>query len=182
MENKTMKEKFKFLKSPIAKICLLVVVVVIGFVVSQKLEEKQQEKEEQRRLSQRNIVYAENVDEDNKILQAFMKHTPEAEIYVACEEDITDDGCKDLVVIYKKGKLTRTVVAIDSGDGENYTFTDPIPGPIENQKVQFKNIDKEGVIEFIITGEKNGAVGYAVYRMIDGIPTDLFGEGMDDCC
>ena len=42
--------------------------------------------------------------------------------------------------------------------------------------------DKEGEIEIIITGEKKGAVGYAIYRMIDGQPVDLFGEGMEDCC
>ena len=44
------------------------------------------------------------------------------------------------------------------------------------------SIDKEGEIEIIITGEKKGAVGYAIYRMIDGQPVDLFGEGMEDCC
>lgn len=177
-----MKKILSFFKSTTGKICLVVLIVVGGFFLNGMLEEKQQEKEEQQRLSQRNIVYAESVTEDNKILKAFLEHTPGAEVQIACEEDVTDDGCKDLVIIYKKDDLTRTVIVVDSGDGENYEFTEPIPGPIENQKIQFKNIDKEGVIEFIITGEKNGAVGYAVYRMIDGIPTDLFGEGMDDCC
>lgn len=126
--------------------------------------------------------YAEPVGQDHKILKIFLEHMPGADVQIACEEDVTGDGCKDLVVIYKKDGLTRTVVAVDSGDGSNYEFTEPIPGPIENQKIQFKNIDKEGEMEFIITGEKNGAVGYAIYRMIDGVPTDLFGEGMEDCC
>ena len=75
-------------------------------------------------------------------------------VVLACEEDVTDDGCKDLIVIYTEKELTRTVAVIDSGDGVNYNFTTPIPGPIENQKIQFKNIDKEGEIEIIVTGEK----------------------------
>ena len=37
-------------------------------------------------------------------------------------------------------------------------------------------------MEFIVSGEKNGAAGYAIYRMIDGAPVDLFGDGMEDCC
>lgn len=37
-------------------------------------------------------------------------------------------------------------------------------------------------MEFLITGDKNGEVGYAVFRIIDGQITDLFGEGMEDCC
>ena len=76
----------------------------------------------------------------------------------------------------------RTIVVTDKGDSTNYDFSDPIAAPVENQKIQFKNIDKEGEIEIIITGEKKGAVGYAIYRMIDGQPVDLFGEGMEDCC
>ena len=65
-------------------------------------------------------------------------------------------------MIYTEKELTRTVAVIDSGDGVKFIiFTTPIPGPIENQKIQFKNIDKEGEIEIIVTGEKKGAVGYA---------------------
>lgn len=48
--------------------------------------------------------------------------------------------------------------------------------------IQFKNIDEEAEMEFIVSGEKDGAAGYAIYRMIDGQPMDLFGDGMEDCC
>lgn len=182
---KKMKEKTQIFKSTKAKIILIVLILVVGFLVRGKLEETRQtrmEAEAEEDVMSKRADYAKSVGEDNKILKAFLEYMPGADVQVACEEDVTDDGCKDLVVIYKKDGLTRTVVAVDSGDGVNYEFTEPIPGPIENQKIQFKNIDKEGEIEFIITGEKNGAVGYAIYRMIDGAPTDLFGEGMEDCC
>ena len=178
-----MQEKKFLLKGTSFKIFLIVLILVAGLVIRGKLEEKQQKQDEENTgVSGRNVIYAEPVADDNKILQVFKEEFPNAQVAIACEEDVTDDGCKDLVVIYKTENLTRTVVVIDSGDGMNYRFTEPIPGPIENQKIQFKNIDKEGEIEFIITGEKGGAVGYAVYRMIDGVPTDLFGEGMEDCC
>lgn len=180
-----MNEKIHIFKSAKAKVLLVVLVVVVGFIVRGKLEEthqSQMETETKEDVMSKRADYAEPVGEDNKILKIFLEYMPGADVQIACEEDVTGDGCKDLVVIYKKDDLTRTVVAVDSGDGVNYEFTEPIPGPIENQKIQFKNIDKEGEIEFIITGEKNGAVGYAIYRMIDGVPTDLFGEGMEDCC
>ena len=102
------------------------------------------------------------MDDSNQILGKFKEQFPEASVVLACEEDVTDDGCKDLIVIYTEKELTRTVAVIDSGDGVNYNFSTPIPGPIENQKIQFKNIDKEGEIEIIVTGEKKGAVGYAI--------------------
>lgn len=167
------------------KVAVISVIVVIGFMVRTTLEDKHEQQDitdEEIRESGRNVDYAEMVSEDNAILQVFKEEYPAAEILLACEEDVTDDGLKDLVVIYRLEELTRTVVVTDAGDGEHYNFSEPIPGPIENQKIQFKNIDKEAEIEIIITGEKKGAVGYAIYRMIDGEPVDLFGEGMEDCC
>ncbi|RGU94260.1 hypothetical protein DWW31_06625 [Clostridium sp. AF15-17LB] len=166
--------------------CIIVAVILIAaFVIHNELEgqrDRRQAAQEKQHKPQRDVEYASQVESGNKILNAFEDQFPEAEVILACEEDVTDDGNKDLVVIYKEEGLTRTVTVIDSGDGVNYTFTAPIPGPIENQKIQFKNIDKEGEIEIIVTGEKNGAVGYAIYRIIDGEMVDLFGEGMEDCC
>ena len=43
-------------------------------------------------------------------------------------------------------------------------------------------MDRIAPLETLITGEKNGKLGYAVYRIIDGGFKDLFGEGMKDCC
>lgn len=167
------------------KVVLIICLIVAAFAINNTLEKKQKEQtsaEDPANAGKRQVEYAKPVEDDNPILQAFREKFTDAEVLIACEEDVTDDGCKDLVVIYRSGDLTRTVVAIDSGDGKNYQFSAPIPAPIENQKIQFKNIDKEAEIEIIITGEKKGAVGYAIYRIIDGEPADLFGEGMEDCC
>ncbi|WP_417853758.1 Cys-Cys-COOH (seleno)protein SaoC [[Clostridium] scindens] len=175
----------KFWRSVKGKCLIAVLVLLAAFEVHNALEGKEREKQitqTEARKTKREVEYAKPVDDSNQILGKFKEQFPEASVVLACEEDVTDDGCKDLIVIYTEKELTRTVAVIDSGDGVNYNFSTPIPGPIENQKIQFKNIDKEGEIEIIVTGEKKGAVGYAIYRMIDGEMVDLFGEGMEDCC
>ena len=169
----------KFLHSLSGKIIIAVCIIIAAFVLNRLMTEKKQEEKAQ---STDRIQYAESVDEDNKILKLFKENFPDTEVILACEEDLTDDGLMDLVVIYKTGKHIRMVVGIDEGEGTSYRFTEPLPGPVENQKLQFKNIDEEGPMEFIISGEKNGNVGYAIYRIIDGEPADLFGDGMEECC
>lgn len=180
-----MKNKEKLKDSVLIKIILIAAIVIIAFVLRSVLENKHEEIKIDKQTAGktvREMNYAKPVQEDDSILQVFKEKYSSAEILLACREDVTDDGLDDLVVICKLEEGNRTIVVTDSGDSLNYNFSDPIPAPIENQKIQFKNIDKEGEIEFIITGEKKGAVGYAIYRMIDGQPVDLFGEGMEDCC
>ena len=190
----------KFWSSVKGKCLIAVLVLLAAFAVHNALEGKEGEKQitqTEARKTKREVEYAKPVDDSNQILGKFKEQFPEASVVLACEEDVTDDGCKDLIVIYTEKELTRTVAVIDSGDGVNYNFTTPIPGPIENQKIQFKNIlfieglkdyvviqtpDQRIITKIIITGEKKGAVGYAIYRMIDGEMVDLFGEGMEDCC
>ena len=166
-----------FLQSMAGKMVLLLGVLLLAFGVRTILEQRQEKKNENNRFQ-----YAEQIDKDNSILKEFQEEFPDVDVILACEEDLTDDGYKDLVVIYQEGKHIRMRVAVAEEDGKKYRYTKELPGPVENQTVQFKNIDEEGPVEFIISGEKNGNVGYAIYRMIDGEPADLFGDGMEDCC
>jgi len=167
------------------KAAVIVAFVLVAFIVRTvliKQEEALTAQETTGEMSTREVNYAEAVADDNPLLKSFCEQFPDASVVLACEEDVTDDGLKDLVVIYKQDDLTRTVVVTNGGETGEHQYSEPISAPIENQKIQFKNIDKEGPIEIVITGEKKGAVGYAIYRMIDGQPVDLFGEGMEDCC
>lgn len=160
------------------KLILVIIIVVVAFVVRSALESKHEEIQIDKQTAgktMRETDYAQSVPEDDSILQVFKKNYPSAEVLLACREDVTDDGLDDLVVICKMEDGNRTIVVTDSGDSTNYDFSEPIPAPVENQKIQFKNIDKEGEMEIIITGEKKGAVGYAIYRMIDGQPVDRSG-------
>ncbi|XCP84909.1 Cys-Cys-COOH (seleno)protein SaoC [Roseburia hominis] len=188
------------------KILLLVVVILAGFLIRGKLDEVYEKKQvtaEPGKVTEytdgtrvgRELTYAENVPEDNKILQVFKAQYPDAEVLVACEEDLTNDDLKDLVVVYTieeddihegvtdlgNHRHVRLMVVVDSGDGMNYEFTEPIPAPVENQKIQFQNIDKKDEIEFVLQGQKNNKVGYGIFRVADGKTINLFGEGMEDC-
>ena len=124
-------------------------------------------------------VYADPVAANHPLLLQFQAAHPEAEVVLACAGDITDDGEDDLAVIYRSGEDMSAVVLTGGVSGVE---TDPIPAPRENQKLRFFNMDGAGAAELLITGEKNGQVGYAVYRLSDGRLKDLFGEGMKDCC
>lgn len=138
------------------------------------------EREETSNADRRELTFAPMVADGNAALAAFRERFPERNVVLACEEDVTNDALPDLLVIYTEGDLTRFVTAIAGANGDRYT--EPIPAPVENQGIQFKNIDKKDEMEFIISGEKKGAAGYAIYRIIDGQPKDLFGDGMNDCC
>lgn len=198
--------KRSFFKNTKRKLLLFVLVILAGFLIRGRLDElyeKQQTRAGDGEVNTysdgerigRTLVYAENVPGDHQILKVFKDTHPEAEVLVACEEDLTNDGLKDLVVIYAtteedehvgsenigQHKHIRLTVAIDSGDGVDYRFTDPIPAPVENQKIQFQNIDKKDEIEFVLQGQKENKVGYGIYRIVDGETVNLFGEGMEDC-
>lgn len=199
-----MKKTVVFLKSLKGKIFLIVCIILVGIIARQSLENLYEEKrvqegtvttyEDGSRVG-RNLSYAETVPEDNKILEAFYEQFPTATMLVACEEDLTNDGKKDLVVIYNtpeadeaskntalvNGGHIRLTVMIDLGNGEEYKYTEPIPAPIENQKIQFQNIDKADEMEFVLQGQKGTKVGYGIFRVIDGKTMNLFGEGMEEC-
>lgn len=202
-----MEQKEKFYHQIWFKVVLVITIVLLGFSVRTYLEKVYEDGQKNRtqkgevKLYEdgsrvgRELDYAESVPEDNKILQKFKAAFPEYEVILACEEDLTDDGKKDLLVIYfttesdaysgststVNGGHIRLRVAIDSGDGENYSFSDPVPAPIENQKVKFQNIDKEAEMEFVLQGQKGSKVGYGIYRVIDGGLVNLFAEGLEEC-
>ena len=163
------------------KAAILILAVVAIFFARQYIYEQEAEKY---RRAQEELNYAKPVAEDNVALLYFQKEVPGREIFLACEEDLTDDGLKDLVVIYhnpEEGRMNWMVALVNRGDG-TYDITPPTRAPIENQAIRFFNMDQEGEMEFICTGEKDGEVGYAIYRIIDGELIDLFGENMKDCC
>lgn len=200
-----MEKKEKFYNKLWFKALMIVIVLVGAFSVRQFLENKYDEMNDvqtgtvtyydgEGRVG-RELNYAENVAETHPVVEIFQDAFPEATVLVACEEDLTNDGYKDLIIIYNtpeedehsahstkvNGVYVRLTVAIDSGDGENYEFTSPIPAPIENQKIQFQNIDKVDEIEFVVQGQKGAKVGYGIYRVMDGAPVNLFGEGLEEC-
>lgn len=161
---------------------LLFLAVLVGaFFLRQYIYAKEEEK---RNSPNNGIQYAEPVEDSHPALQYYNAQIPGREILLACEDDLTDDGLDELVVIYHNPEETLKnwmVALINRGDG-TYDITEPAPAPIENQALRFFEMDREPPLEFVLTGEKDGEVGYAIYRIIDGELINLFGENMEDCC
>ena len=137
----------------------------------------------------RELSYAENVPSDHPLLQLFRKDFPDTEVILACEEDLTDDGRRDLVILYsllsdKAAVLRYTpvwlTVAENVADGV-CRYTEPIRAPVENQKIHFKNIDQKEEIEFVLQGSKGERIGYGIFRVMDDKTVNLYGEGMEEC-
>lgn len=195
----------KFLNSTLGRIILIVLAIAIGFTIRTELEQVYNRKQsigkgkstvyKDGNRAGRDIDYAENVADDNKILMKFKELYPDCKILVACEEDLTNDGCKDLVLVFNNpdkdeysgytqltdGGYIRLAVMIDSGDGENYECSVPVPAPVENQRIKFQNIDSQEEIEFILQGQKGAKVGYGIFRVMEGEPISLFDQGFEEC-
>ena len=167
-------DRRQIIKMLIAIVVFVVLIVILSFVRT-KLQN------EARAYLDDNTLFAKNVADDNYLRMVFKGKFPDRNIILACEEDITGDSVNDLVVISSEDDVIETIALIDRGDG-NYTFTEPIPAPRENQMIKFFNMDKDNLTEVLITGEKKGQVGYAIYRYENDKLRDIFGEGMEDCC
>ncbi|MCT4508292.1 MAG: Cys-Cys-COOH protein SaoC [Tepidibacter sp.] len=121
------------------------------------------------------------VKEDNPLLNYFEQLNPDNKVIKCAYEDIDNNNTKDLVVIYNVSRNKNKMKIVIDKDGK-YEFTDEVDAPRENQTIKFKNIDDKDQIEIIVSGSKNGAVGYAIFRVVDMKIINLFGQDMEDCC
>ena len=163
-------------KALLVKVIAAVLAVVALACVREYLLVKDEEAE-----ASSGVEYAVMVKENHPLLKEFRSRYPERTVLLACAEDITNDDIQDLVVISQL-KEDISTIALYSNEAGELAETPPIPAPRENQHIRFFNMDKLSEIETLITGEKNGQVGYAIYRIMDGEMINLFGEGMEDCC
>ncbi|MGB3226282.1 MAG: Cys-Cys-COOH (seleno)protein SaoC [Desulforhopalus sp.] len=118
---------------------------------------------------------------DNKMLQYFADNHPGQTILKYAQADLDDDGREDLIVIYNVEKSKNQMCVIHY-NGEDLTATNSVPAPVSDQLITFRDIDEKPPLEFIVQGRKGAKVGYAIFRIEEGILADLFGEGMEDCC
>ncbi|MEF9991078.1 MAG: Cys-Cys-COOH (seleno)protein SaoC [Romboutsia sp.] len=149
----------------IFKIICLVLILVGAFVYVQE------KKMEENKIG--------NVDDN--ILEYFKENHDYEEILACAEEDINNDGQSDLIVIYKKDKRFNEMVGVIQDKNKNY-ITKPVLAPKEDILIEFKNINDKDEIEVVVTGSKNGSIGYAIYTIKDKELFNLFGEGMEACC
>ncbi|MGL5440154.1 MAG: Cys-Cys-COOH (seleno)protein SaoC [Filifactoraceae bacterium] len=121
-----------------------------------------------------------NIAISGKLLEEYTKSYSQ-EIIKSATKDLNMDGKDDGIVIYRENKSKNFMVVIVT-DKDSFYITEPIKAPLENQKIKFKDIDNKDEMEVIVSGEKNGAIGYGIYRIENGKFKDIFAEGMELCC
>ena len=149
---------------------LITVGIVIVFLIGSMIYSKE-----------KNMEQSELPKVSKELLSFFEENIEFEEIITYAQEDINGDSREDLVVVYKKdNKVNQMVVIIN--DNNNIYSTEPKLAPKENVVIEFRDIDDKPPMEVVISGSKNGNVGYAIYRLENEELIDLFGEGMDACC
>ena len=115
------------------------------------------------------------------LLKQFAADHPALAILKYAEADLDNDGKQDLVVIYRVAK-EKNRMCVMRYKASHITETNSVPAPVADQMIQFRNIDEKPPMEFILQGRKGAKVGYAIFRIEEGLLIDVFGEGMPDCC
>jgi hypothetical protein len=118
---------------------------------------------------------------DNTLMQAFVAAHPGQEVLKYAQADLSGDDRDDLIVIYRESK-DRNRMCIVRTEGGLIIESNSVPAPVSDQTIRFKNIDNKAPLEFIAQGRKGAVVGYAIFRLEDGVLVDLFGEGFENCC
>ena len=128
----------------------------------------------------------ESETKNSYLLDFFNENNKNCKVITTNEEDINGDGKKDMVVIFEHndnthghiGEVEFTVVIND----DKPKLLKHFKAPIENQKIEFKDIDKKEPIEFIISGSKNSNIGYSIYRVENNEILDIFGGDSMEAC
>lgn len=118
---------------------------------------------------------------DSRPMQAFIAAHPGQEVLKYAQADLNGDGNDDLIVIYRENSSQNRMCVICTA-GDRYVESNSVPAPVSDQTIRFKDIDSKAPLEFIAQGRKGAVVGYAIFRLEDGVLVDLFGEGFEDCC
>lgn len=124
---------------------------------------------------------AGSVDIEHVLYQHFLASYGDKKPLLTGVNDINNDGLEDLIVIYQDTPTTNKMIAICQEDGK-VVISEPTPAPVENYRIEWRDIDDKDPIELIVSGSKGVNVGYAIYRWENYEFINLFGEGMEDCC
>ncbi|HHW41639.1 MAG TPA: permease [Syntrophomonadaceae bacterium] len=106
---------------------------------------------------------------------------PQYQVVMWEQGDLNADSRDDTVIIYCIHKNQfRMAAVIDFTDG--YRLTEPVPAPVSNQQVQFKDIDGQPPTELILSGMKGSSAGYVIFRLENDQLVDIFSSNMERCC
>lgn len=159
---------FTFNQRSFTHILVGVILILIGFIGY--------------RMNQNFKEESFGIEKDHELLLYFEEKFPEVEVLKAGEEDVTANGKKDLIVIYRKLEEDynemRGVLRLEN----RIYITDPIDAPYENLTLEFIDIDGKDPLEFIVSGSRRGHYGYSIIRVDEGLALyNVFSEGMEKC-
>lgn len=157
------------MKKLITKFSIVLFIILAGFIFS-KNNNKLMEKERTNKIEN-------NINKDVILL---FNTTFNSSIILAKEMDVNKDGNTESFIIYKNNNKTWLTVGYRL-EGQ-IMFSQPIPAPMEGQEIIFNDYDKDGIIEFIVSGYKEDKLGYGVYKFLNFKVIDIFSEGMKECC
>ncbi len=94
---------------------------------------------------------------------------------------LTGDDQEDAVIIYRAGAKCY-LVAVISLPGGGFQVTDPLAAPVSDQQITVGDVENKNPNEIIVSGQKNGAYGYAIFALDKNRLLTLYDAGMDQCC
>jgi hypothetical protein len=118
---------------------------------------------------------------DHPLYPAYLEACEGKEALLTSAMDFNNDGIEDLIVIFRENRKANKMIALWRS-GTDISISGPMPAPLENCMIEWKDINKEPPIEMLLSGSKGAAVGYAVYRFENNAFINLFGDGMEECC
>ena len=93
---------------------------------------------------------------------------------------LNGDDREDAVIIYRTGDKYFMVAALDLPGG--FQVTDPVAAPVSDQQITVGNVEDKNPNEIIVSGQKDGAYGYAIFALDKNQLLKLYDGGMDQCC
>jgi hypothetical protein len=63
-----------------------------------------------------------------------------------------------------------------------WQVTGPVAAPVSDQQITVGNVEDKNPNEIIVSGQKNGAYGYAMFVLDKNQLLELYDGGMDQCC
>lgn len=118
--------------------------------------------------------------EKDPMYECFYRSYPDNVVITSIYGDCNDDGVDELTVVYSESKAANKFVTVYISN-EELKLTEPMPAPLENCLLQWKDVDEKPPIELLISGQKGIHIGYGVFRFSDGEWVSLYGD-MTECC
>jgi hypothetical protein len=94
---------------------------------------------------------------------------------------LNGDDREDAVIIYRSGAKCSMAAVIDLPNG-GFQVTDPVAAPVSDQQITIGDVENKNPNEIIVSGQKNGAYGYAIFALDKNQLLNLYSAGMDQCC